>query len=150
MKGSNRSSLAVARYDGSFFKHRERKFLRSCDPAETVSGGLLAIMTIAIIGFILKYRGSPSHNSTKMIPKDQISTLSVYSYFLMSSGAIQAGVPANYCEVVLSLVNCNAYPKSPIFIYPLRLIRILSLFKSRCSCLLRCIASSPLKTSLRM
>jgi hypothetical protein len=111
---------------------------------------LLAIITMAMIGFILKYRGSPSHNSTKIIPKDQISTLSVYSYFLISSGAIQAGVPANSCEVVLSLVNCNAYPKSPIFIYPLRFMRILSLFKSRCNCLLRCIASSPLKTSLRM
>jgi hypothetical protein len=99
MKGSERSYFDVALRLGSFFKHLVKKICNSGDLLLTVYGGLVAIITMATTGFILTYLGSPSHSSTSMMPSDQISTLSVYYYFLMSYGAIQAGVPASSREL---------------------------------------------------
>lgn len=84
INGSESNSFAVALSDGSFLKHLPRKFRNSWERPETVSGGLLAIITIAIKGLILRYLGYPSHNYTNIMPRDQISTLSVYYYFFIN------------------------------------------------------------------
>ena len=54
MKGSDSSYLALARSLGSFLRHRLRKLRMSDDPPAMFYGGLLAIMTIAMMGFILR------------------------------------------------------------------------------------------------
>lgn len=57
IKGSRSSYFAVALSVGSFLRQRFKNLRRLSDPPAMPSGGLLAIITIAIMGLTLKYRG---------------------------------------------------------------------------------------------
>lgn len=60
------------------------------------------------------YGISPVNSSHSNTPKDQTSTFSEQGSFLITSGAIQATVPANVIFALLSL-NSLQVPKSEIF-----------------------------------
>ena len=47
-----------------------------------------------------------------------IHTLESYADCLMTSGAIQNGVPTNVCRLFIVFVNCPATPKSASFTAP--------------------------------
>ena len=107
MKGSYISSFMLALFSGSFCKHLLRNTLSYGEQFYTTGGYSLTIIYIAFNGFICKYLGSPFINSVIMIPSDHISTLSLYYFFIINSGAIHAGVPTISLHEVFSFVNCK-------------------------------------------
>ena len=53
-------------------------------------------------------------SSIAMMPRDQISTLWLYSFCLTTSGAIQYGVPTIVARLFLSIVSLAQNPKSAV------------------------------------
>src|ERR1700760_2539309 len=64
------------------------------------------------------YGGSPFASSNAVIPSDQMSALWSYPDCLMTSGAIQKGVPTNVFFLVIVWDNCPETPKSASFTCP--------------------------------
>jgi hypothetical protein len=143
IKGWSNNYFVLFRYAGFFLKQLSTKLASSELPLVSFGGSLFTIHCMARWCFMRRNGGSPYTSSIATIPKDQISTFSSYAYFLINSGAIQAGVPTNDFLLRIYLVNCMANPKSAIFTYPLRFIKTLSLFRSLCNCLRLCKLYSP-------
>jgi hypothetical protein len=108
IKESYNSSFILALFSGSFCKHLRRNFFNYGEQFYTTGGYSLTIIYIAFNGFICKYLGSPFNNSVIIIPRDHISTLSLYYFFIINSGAIHAGVPTISLQEVFYFVNCKA------------------------------------------
>ena len=126
-------------FSGAFTNHESMKFLSRGDTDLSGTGAsCVATCQSIFMGAFLSKGGDPSHNSMATMPRDQISTPKPYSYFSITSGAIQHGVPRTALRVGFSAVSCVAIPKSPILTVPNLLIIILSDFISLCTLYFRC------------
>jgi len=134
IKGCFKSCSQVALSYGSFLRLKSINSQNSLlhFSVYNFGGSLEVIMYIAFSGGILKFGGSPSANSMAIIPVLQTSTFSLYSFFKINSGAIQAGVPTTDFLCYFSDVSYIAKPKSAILTSPSLFNKILSDFKSLC------------------
>lgn len=108
MKGCWSNCFEDQRCPGSFFKQLETKLVSLSENPTTCGGSSLAILYIALKGCSRRYGGSPLHSSITKMPNDQMSTISSYYSFLISSGAIHGAVPASPCALTLSAVSWRA------------------------------------------
>ena len=118
MKGCFNNSLALYLSPGDFLRQRVTNPVKSLLHLSlffSLGSGPFNIFSITAIKLLSTKGGSPSAISNNKIPKLQISTALVYSFSIISSGAIQLGLMFKACA---ALVNCAAYPKSPSFISP--------------------------------
>jgi len=150
IKGCFNSYFVLLRSLGFLRRQQSTKLASWLLPYLSFGGYLFTIHCIACWCFILKKGGYPSASYIATIPNDQMSTFSSYGYFLISYGAIQAGVPTKDFLFMISFVSWIAKPKSAIFTSPFKLSSTLSLFRSLWSCLLEWRESSPLSISRRI
>jgi len=88
------SSLADGLRFGSFRRHCWTKSLNSgLKLPSSTGGGFFGIKKRTFMGWMSEYGGSPNASSSAVIPRDQISALWSYPDCLITSGAIQKGVP---------------------------------------------------------
>ena len=152
MKGWARSCFIDHLFATFFYKHFYTKSQYWGEKLAFFSlwASLVDMKYIALRGGNLKKGGSPSASSTAITPTDQTSTNSLYGSFLISYGAIQAGVPTTDFLFFCYLVSWMAKPKSATLILPSFPTKILSLLRSLWICLCSCSILSPSKISLIM
>ena len=113
MKDVLRSSLAVGRSLGSLRKQRWTNSLNDVEKLpSSMGGGFLGIKKRTFMGWISAYGGSPFASSSAVMPRDQMSALPSYPDCLMTSGAIQNGVPTNVFFLVMVAESWPETPKS--------------------------------------
>mmetsp|Transcript_45517 Transcript_45517/g.67077 ORF Transcript_45517/g.67077 Transcript_45517/m.67077 type:complete len:228 (-) Transcript_45517:209-892(-) len=92
---------------------------------------IMGMRKIALIGCMWENGGTPSAISMTEMPSDQMSALKSYESSLMTSGAIQKGVPINVLRLASVSFSCVHTPKSASLTAPSSVKRILLHLMSR-------------------
>mmetsp|Transcript_145414 Transcript_145414/g.205871 ORF Transcript_145414/g.205871 Transcript_145414/m.205871 type:complete len:256 (-) Transcript_145414:496-1263(-) len=100
------NSFVVGLFAGSLFRQSDTKSLKPLVKSPSSDGGgFFGIKKSTRIGCKSEFGGSPFANSMAVTPSDQISAFPSYADNLMTSGAIQKGVPTNVVRFVIVSVN---------------------------------------------
>ena len=107
MNLSSSSFLQLGLFSGSLFKQAATKFLNCWEnPApSSVGGGFFGMRNSTRIGWRSELGGSPFANSIAVTPSDQMSADASYCDCLITSGAIQNGVPTKVVRLVMVSVS---------------------------------------------
>lgn len=150
MNGCFSSSFADGLLCGSFCKQSSTNCLKSGLKLPSNCGaGFLGIKNSTFIGWISEYGGSPLASSSAVMPRLHISALWSYPLCLMTSGAIQNGVPTKVFFFVIVCESCPETPKSASLTCPFAPSRIFAALISRWSLLSLCRYSNPSSNSRR-
>mmetsp|Transcript_2199 Transcript_2199/g.7705 ORF Transcript_2199/g.7705 Transcript_2199/m.7705 type:complete len:250 (-) Transcript_2199:618-1367(-) len=145
MKGCSSSCSADERRSGLVSRLLAKKWWKArlhLALSASLGASLMVMSSSARRGGSCSSGGSPSAISMAVMPRLHTSTAPSYSVPLMSSGAIQYGVPTTDVRLFSSLVNAMAKPKSATLTLPSKSTSTLSLLMSRCRWWCLCMYAS--------
>lgn len=101
----------IRTFSGSLLRHASTNSLKGFEQLPVSWGGLfLGIRKRTLMGCNSELGGSPLASSMAVMPRDQMSALLSQQDCLMTSGAIQNGVPTNVFRLLVVFVNWPATP----------------------------------------